>query len=345
MKLVQDIIYGNKLQRHLVFSALVLVLLLTGIYLLYASGFRFQHTLSVLADCLFFLFCIYTGRWLCQRWYLQRRPVAFILYTLLCCLGLSVIKWLLVRYAFNHPFAGFLEVVRDAMPFFLIALVTGMLLKLIRTSLQKELNDAQVKAAQKESEFNVLQSHLGPHFLFNVLNTLYGISLEEQERVPRLLLKLSDLLRYSVYSKGKTFVPLKDELAYVQNYIGFEQIRISDRLVLATDIVPANGIDGKIAPLVLIVFVENAFKHAKNTLTKQIEIAVSAKIIDNFILFTVSNSYHKDNTANDIASESSGLGLANTIKRLELLYGNDYTLQQYTNNNVYHVELCLKLKG
>ena len=101
--------------------------------------------------------------------------------------------------------------------------------------MQKELQEARAKAQQKESEFNLLQSQLSPHFLFNVLNNLYGISIEEHQRIPGLLLKLSNLLRYSVYGFKKQFVMLTEEVDYIKNYIEFEQIRISDRLVLTTD--------------------------------------------------------------------------------------------------------------
>jgi LytS/YehU family sensor histidine kinase len=300
--------------------------------------------LSVFTDCLFFLLCIYTGRWLCQRWYLRHKFLLFVLCSISAVISLSVFKWLLVRYAFNHPYAGFFEVFRDVMPFFLSGVILGMLLKLIRASMQKELHDAQIKAEQKQSEFNLLQSQLSPHFLFNVLNNLYGISIAEHERIPQLLLKLSNLLRYSVYGAKKAFVPLKDELEYIKNYIEFEQIRISDRLNLVMNIAQVSSPDIKIAPQVLIVFVENAFKHSKNTFNQGIDIDISLKITDNFICFMVSNSYHVEKGAGDILNESSGLGLANTIKRLNLLYGNDYELKQDAENDLYHVNLRLKIK-
>ena len=210
--------------------------------------------------------------------------------------------------------------------------------------MQKELQDANIRAEQKESQFSLLQSQLSPHFLFNVLNNLYGISIEEHKRIPSLLLKLSDLLRYSVYSAKKPFVPLKEELEYIRNYIEFEQIRMSDRLNLITDIEHVNNNDIKIAPLILIVFVENAFKHSKNTLSQDIDIDISLKITGNFIFFLVSNSYHTEKSGDNLLNESSGLGLANTIKRLDLLYGNDYVLKQDIENGLYQIDLRLKIK-
>jgi sensor histidine kinase YesM len=139
-------------------------------------------------------------------------------------------------------------------------------------------------------------------------------------------------------------VHLKDELEYIKNYIEFEQIRISDRLNLVTDIAQVSSPDIKIAPQVLIVFIENAFKHSKNTFNPGIDIDISLKITGNFICFMVSNSYHVEKGASDILNESSGLGLVNTIKRLNLLYGDDYELKQDAENGSYHVNLRLKIK-
>jgi hypothetical protein len=340
----RQLIRGNKLWRHSFFSLAVLALLCLGMYLLQMAGFRFKNKMSAYTDCAFFLLCIYTGRWVAQRWYLRQKLALFGLYGVMAFMGLSVLKWLLVRYAFGHPYAGFLEVLRGEMPFFLVALVMGMLLKLIRASMQKELQDARLKTEQKTMEFNLLQSQLSPHFLFNVLNNLYGISIGEPKRIPPLLLKLSNLLRYSVYGAKKLVVPLKDELEYIRDYIEFEQIRMSDRLNLVMDIEAVSSPDIGIAPQVLIVFLENAFKHSKNTLSREINIDISLTINSNFICLEVSNSYQFDKSDQETLNESSGLGLPNTIKRLDLLYGDNYELVQKAENEIHHVRLRLKIK-
>jgi LytS/YehU family sensor histidine kinase len=319
------------------------MLLFVGVYLFYSMGFRFSSIASAITDCLLFLLCIYAGRWLCNSWYLKNKLVFFAGYTLLTILLIACVKWILFKYIFNHPYAGFLELSREIMPFFLVGLVLGILLKLIRASLQKELLDAHIKTEQKAIEFNLLQAQLSPHFLFNVLNNLYGISINEQERIPGLLLKLSGLLRYTVYGAKKPFVLLKDEVEYIRNYIEFEQIRISDRLNLVTDIVSVSNLNIKIAPQVLIVFIENAFKHSKNSLEHEIEIIISLKIIDNFICLHVSNSYQKKKVTATQLNESSGLGLVNTIQRLDLLYGSDYEMTQDLTNEHYNVNLRLKI--
>jgi hypothetical protein len=296
-----------------------------------------------IASYFFFLPCIYVGRWFCLQWFGRYRPVIFLSYVIPCFIFILLVWYFFVKYFFNEPNLGFLEFSIAYGPFFIIGLVAGFSVKLTRSYMQKQVQDARIKAEQKESELNLLQSQLSPHFLFNTLNNLYGISIVEHKRIPVLLLKLSDLLRYSVYETKKPFVSLKEELDYINNYIAFEKMRISDRLVLREGIEQVNQPLIRIAPMVLIVFIENAFKHAKDTFEQKIHIAINLNISGNFILFTVSNSYRKEKGESRLLNESSGLGLANTIKRLDLLYGTDYDLKSYILSELYTVELRLKI--
>lgn len=330
----------NKWWFHVLFSFGLIAALLLGMCLLYLAGFKFHELPSAFTDCFFFLLCVYAGRWLGTK-YLKNRLILFMSYLLVAITLLTLLKWLLVRYIFNHPYAGFIEVLRDAMPFFLVGLVAGILLKVIRALIQKELHEAQLQSEQKTVQFELLQAQLSPHFLFNTLNNLYGIAIAEHERIPPLLLKLSQLLRYAVYGGKKQLVPLSDELEYIKTYIEFEQIRISDRLILKTNIGQVTDPAIQIAPMVLIVFIENAFKHAKNTTAQKIYIAVDLQVQNGFIDLSVVNSYNGE--VNQDQQEHSGVGLVNTIKRLNLLYGNSYELRQNSGDDVYHVQLKLKI--
>jgi sensor histidine kinase YesM len=340
----RELIVGNSFKRHILFCLAVLALFSLGVYLFYMAGFRFESTSLIILNFGMFLLYVYTGRWLCSKWYLKNQLIRFLVYALVISLGIAFFDFLLIKYVFDHPHAGFIELLYGSMPFYLVGLVIGVLLKLLSFSIQREMREAQIKAGQKESEFDLLQSQLSPHFLFNVLNNLYGISIDDHQKIPPLLLKLSNLLRYSVYGAKKQLVPLNEELEYIKNYIEFERIRISDRLRLTTEIEQISNPQFKIAPLVLIVFVENAFKHAKNTLTQEIEINISLKITGNFIRFAISNSCRVEKDHAIMLDEDSGLGLENTIKRLGLLYGDDYKLEQYMERDQYHVDLLLKIK-
>lgn len=242
----------------------------------------------------------------------------------------------------NHPA---LNLLMYWIPFLAVSVLTGILIKFIRFMSQNELKEAQTSAANSQSELHLLQSQLSPHFLFNTLNNLYGLSITQHEKIPPLLLRLSDLLRYSVYESNQSFVLLKEELAYIENYIEFEKIRIGDRLVLKTEIEKIDSTNIKIAPMLLIVFIENAFKHSKNTAEENIFIDISLKTWSNYILFSIKNSHNKTAVEEGTTiNKNSGFGLANVKKRLELLYPNEAELNIEEDEITYDVNLRLKMK-
>jgi len=228
--------------------------------------------------------------------------------------------------------------------FFIMSVATGILIKIIRVRIQDQIKAAEANAAHSESELQLLQSQLSPHFLFNTLNNLYGISMAEHEKIPALLLRLSDLLRYSVYDAKELYVPLADEINYLKNYIEFEKIRIGDRLELRGELEDINDKGIKIAPMLLIVFVENAFKHSKNTSQQKIVIELGLKVWNNVILFSIKNSYNKGNMGMVNTKKSSGVGLSNIKKRLELLYANEYDLKIDVAPETFNVMLRVNAK-
>ncbi len=229
-------------------------------------------------------------------------------------------------------------------PFIILSLAVAMLVRLFLASKNNQLHQATITAAQSLSELQLLQSQLSPHFLFNTLNNLYGLSITQHEKVPALLLKLSDLLRYTVYDSKEFFVPLKNELAYINNYIDFEKIRIGDRLRLTTSIEPVTNDGILIAPMLLIVFIENAFKHSRNTLEKEICIDIALKTWSDSILFSVKNSHNGTACEDGGLRASSGLGFVNVKKRLLLLYAGAYDLKMENREGFYSVLLQLKAK-
>jgi LytS/YehU family sensor histidine kinase len=230
------------------------------------------------------------------------------------------------------------------MPFIILAITIGVTVNVVRLTYYSQLQHANVNAAHSKSELLLLQSQLSPHFLFNTLNNLYGLSITQHQKIPPLLLKLSELLRYSVYDAKELFVPLKSEIAYINNYIEFEKIRIGERLHLTTSIEIVLSDDIKIAPMLLIVFIENAFKHSKNTIDKDVYIDIALKTWHQSILFSVKNSHGNTESKTNKLRNDSGLGLANAMKRLQLLYAGDFELAIDDTNGIYSVMLQLKAK-
>lgn len=284
---------------------------------------------------------IFTGRYIAGTWAIHTRFRPRPLITGLLLFVIICLCWLFIHADFPIDGRQAINLLLYWLPFVVMSLGVGMLIKSVRALAAKQMNEVRTAAAQSESELRLLQSQLSPHFLFNTLNNMYGLSLTQHEKVPPLLLRLSDLLRYSVYGANEIFVPLKDEVAYISNYIEFEKIRLGERLLLETDIEAPAGNHPLIAPMLLIVFIENAFKHARNTAGDKIYISISLKTWHDLILFSVKNSPGSREKRFD---RNSGFGLDNVRKRLELLYPGAYELEVKEDDRLYSVVLHLKKK-
>ncbi|GAB3902795.1 hypothetical protein GCM10028803_30090 [Larkinella knui] len=333
----------TELQKHLVFVILAAIPIYLASNLYTQSVVTRDDEEAALAATIFFLGGIYTGRYLSMMWTSKKIPST--LFISLSFLSILCLCWIFFHADFPlSPNRAFLNLLLFYLPLFILSITIGMLIKLGRMTVKNQLQEAKSVAAQSQSELHLLQSQLSPHFLFNTLNNMYGISITQHEKIPTLLLKLSDLLRYSVYDAKELFVPLKDELTYLDNYIDFEKIRIGDRLTLTTALEDLSHSDIKIAPMLLIVFIENAFKHSKNTIDPAISIDIKLKTWGNSILFSIKNSHGTPAHTDTAIEKSSGLGLANVKKRLELLYPNAYELTVQDEDGYYTVLLQLKAK-
>lgn len=224
---------------------------------------------------------------------------------------------------------------------FLLSSCGSAIISLTRIRIRHRLHTAQINFARSESELQLLQSRLSPHFLFNTLNNLYGLSLTDPKKVPSLLLRLSDLLRYSIYDTREMFVPLQLELDYLNNYIEFEKVRLGMRLDLSSNLLTVHATDIKIAPMLLVVFVENAFKHSRNSVEEKILIDIRLEINDHFIDFLIKNSCSRAASGPDLNKKHSGFGLESVRKRLALLYENKYALQIRESDTEFLVHLKL----
>jgi sensor histidine kinase YesM len=238
----------------------------------------------------------------------------------------------------------FLQNLFICFPISVLFVFFGIAVALARQAIWMQVKEARIQQEQKESELRLLLSQLSPHFLFNTLNNIYGISLTQQQRVPQLLLKLSELLRYSVYETREAFIPLKNELLYLKNYIDFEKIQTGDRLALELAIQENADDQVRIAPMLLIVFVENAFKYSKATRRGEMLVAISLQVKDDWISFTIKNSFEPGRRQQTGVGEPAGIGLHHALKRLNLIYGRDCFYNAYAENDNYHVELRLKAK-
>lgn len=196
--------------------------------------------------------------------------------------------------------------------------------------LQNKILSTQLQL--KEQELHYLKRQIHPHFLFNTLNTIYGFALKQSKQTPDIILKLSNLLDYILYQVNKPKVSLKEEVLHIEEYIELEKIRFQERMKVVFE---TSEIDGKyqVAPMLLIPFVENAFKHGAiiNGFLK-IEIQISVK--EEQLNFLIRNTIQNEETV-----ENSGIGLQNIKKRLDLNYPNNYLLEKEISKDWYSARL------
>ncbi|MEM9052274.1 MAG: sensor histidine kinase [Bacteroidota bacterium] len=227
----------------------------------------------------------------------------------------------------------------------LVNFVGIMVLVLLSASAIKIAGDSFARRQkEKEAELKLLKAQLNPHFLFNTLNNLYGLSVIKSDKLPDLMLQLSDLLRYSLYETKETFVQLEKEVLYLENYIALEKIRLEN--TTKVDFTSSGNISAhRIAPMLLIVFVENAFKHVGSSDENQNEVKLNIDIEDNELIFKCENTIAPDSTLKprEIETGKSGMGLENARKRLDLLYPGRYELNIDHGKILFSAELILHL--
>ena len=205
---------------------------------------------------------------------------------------------------------------------------------------QKEVQ--KLKNSVRESELQFLKSQINPHFLFNNINNLYAHALEQSPKTPEIILELSTVLRYMLYECKAKYVSLEKEIEQLKNYVNLSKFQIEGRgdLQFNCSEIPSNY---KIAPLILSVFIENAFKHSASSLTDSININIDLKVTpEGLLTFKCSNTY---TTATNVERLPHGIGLKNVQKRLQLLYPNNHDLHVTAKKGVYTVNLTMNLNN
>lgn len=207
-------------------------------------------------------------------------------------------------------------------------------------AIMKQREVTALKNSVKESELQFLKSQINPHFLFNNLNNLYAHAVEGSAKTPEIILELSAVLRYMLYECKAKYVPLPKEIEQLNNYINLNSLQLEDRSKI--DFKVENKSSGHyIAPLILMVFVENAFKHCSSSQTKDIEIEIALNVSDKGILnFKCKNTYLAQSNTESL---DGGIGLDNVRKRLKLIYPKSHRLDINTENGYYIVDLTMDL--
>jgi len=193
----------------------------------------------------------------------------------------------------------------------------------------------------KEAELKLLKAQIHPHFLFNTLNTLYGLTLEKSDEAPGLVLQLSEILDYILYRCDEKRVMLSEDLINLKNYLNIERIRYSDKLKLNVNLPKETG-QLKIAPLIILPFIENAFKHGVSHFPGVAFVNIIFKIVGKNLIFYIENS--KNELVKMEENYSKGIGLVNVRKRLDLMYPGKYILSIDEQAETFSVNLTLELE-
>jgi sensor histidine kinase YesM len=193
----------------------------------------------------------------------------------------------------------------------------------------------QLKNDKKKTEVLHLQSQVNPHFFFNTLNNLYGLVAEDTEKAQALILKLSDMMRYSIYEGQRDRVSITEEIDYLKNYVELHKMRYHKEIDIefTTDI---QDEDAQVMPLLFILLLENAFKHGVERLQIDASVAIHIQQTEQKIRFSIVNNY---DTTQD--KEAHGIGLKNLKRRLALVYPKKHTLSFDITKDIYKVQLII----
>lgn len=282
---------------------------------------------------LFYLnaFLLYPKLFNRRTWWLYLLTIGIILaFSYYAKLG--IVRWVFPEFIltpFNNRILFFPPV-----PFLLASFIFRYITDRVRTEkLEKERRSEQLV-----SELRFLRSQVSPHFLFNMMTNMVALARQRSDLLEPSLLKLSDLLRYMLYDANKDRFLLSQEISYLKSYIELQQLRFGEDLNLVLDIGEPES-DCYIEPMLLLPFVENAFKHGIGMVSNPF-IKISLSLRNNKLNFSVDNNYNRSNHSKD---ESSGIGLTNVKNRLNLLYPGKYDLSIEDNGTIHAVKLNLDM--
>ncbi|WP_238934541.1 sensor histidine kinase [Aurantibacter crassamenti] len=237
----------------------------------------------------------------------------------------------------GQHFPGVIYSLLDVMP--VITILAGF--KFAWDASKKQLEVEELRLSIRDSELQFLKSQINPHFLFNNLNNLYSYAIMQSPKTPSIILELSSVLRYMLYDCKEKYVALSKEIEHLKNFTKLNELQIEERGTVTIN-TSTTETGFKIAPLILNVFIENAFKHSTASQSKDINIKIDLTVNDAGILdFKCNNTFQPVGNTDSL---SKGIGLQNVKKRLQLLYPDAHELQISESENNYGVSLKMQLK-
>ncbi len=278
---------------------------------------------------------------LLPRFFYQKKYLSFFVLVAFVVAGVILTEELILEKIYfpdtrGKSFPGVFYSLLEVLP--VITILSGF--KFAWDALGKQREVDELKAAMEESEMQFLKSQINPHFLFNNLNNLYSYAIENSPKTPTIILELSSVLRYMLYECKEKFVPLSKEVEQLENFTQLSELQIEERGVVNFK-GPTIHSNYQIAPLILIVFIENAFKHSQASQSDNIFIDIDLQLSGEGRLdFHCKNNFHPTTNTENL---SHGIGLENVKKRLRLLYPDAHQLTIRQTGHQYEVHLSMHL--
>lgn len=284
------------------------------------DGFMYLNNLTGLLWILLFYLNAYIL--IPKLFYKKKNWLYFLLLVGIFLLFLFIHIFLYNYFITSRPFILSRSIGFNIPPFVLtIAVSTAY-----RMIIDKNKTDKLLLAAQEEklkSELSFLRSQVSPHFMFNVLNNILALARLKSDQLEPTIFKLSTLMRYMLYETDEEKVSLQKEIDYLNSYIDLQKQRVGGKVKIDVAI-PATGVNHEIAPMLLIPFIENAFKHGTGHI-KNAQIDINMELQKDVLNFVVRNRYDAAEV-NNSKDKTSGIGLTNVVRRLNLLYKNKHDL-------------------
>lgn len=224
------------------------------------------------------------------------------------------------------------------LPFFFFIIIASAAFRMIQDRVEEDQRIKEKETENLKTELSFLRSQVSPHFMFNIMNNMVSLARKKSDVLESSLIKLSSLLRYMLYETDEK-VSLQKEVEYLQSYIDLQQQRFGNNLIIKTGM---DALDGnyEIEPMLLIPFVENAFKHGTGII-ENAEIDIELRVEKNILSFSVRNKFNESVT--EVKDKNSGIGLTNVQRRLALLYFNKHSLLITKQKNWFVASLQMVL--
>jgi LytS/YehU family sensor histidine kinase len=300
-----------------------------------------MHLRYAINNLIYVGFFYLNALWLIPHFIYKRKYKQWAAIIVVCFLAILFITWLTLfllmeqgQSTFNlrgHILFNFF--------FFLFFLTSSTAYRMIKDRARADRIAREKENENLKTELSLLRSQASPHFMFNVLNNMVALARKKSDLLEPSLLKFSSLMRYMLYEADEDKVSLEKEIDYLQSYIDLQQQRFGKNVQVNVSLQKIDD-NYEIEPMLLIPFVENAFKHGTG-LIEGAMIKIQLKVENNKLDFMVQNKY--DPSSTEVKDKTSGIGLTNVKRRLNLLYGNKQCLLITQTDNWFNVSLQLNL--